>query len=205
MHHAVTVIDNFLPDPQQVREYALSHKFEGVQMDGHTYPGTEVPRNPQFKVWLERLLSQAVLAQVQILKHAFVTSKEGEFTEQWIHADSICATHGAVVYLFDGHHKHGTAFWRHLESDKTEMNQEFYDALGVDVKDEEQVKNLVAKIKTEGEDQSFWELAGFSEAKLGRLIFFNSRLFHSRYPREAFGHDLESSRLILVIFFNIAP
>ncbi len=206
MNLAFSVIDNFFPDPSQIREFALEHDYSSAnEMDGHKYPGTARFKHPRFESYLAGMMSAAIGARVEINVSAFVLAKEGEFTEQWIHADSNCAKWAAVIYLFDGHHEHGTAFWRHKESDQVEMAQPFYDALGVDVSDEEQVDALVAKVKAESDDESKWSLAGFSEAKMNRLIYFNSKLFHSRYPRHAFGDSPETGRLITVVFFDINP
>lgn len=38
--------------------------------------------------------------------------------------------------------------------------------------------------------------------QLGRLVIYESALFHSRWPFEAFGTDPESGRLIAVAFFT---
>jgi hypothetical protein len=206
MQFALGVIDNFFPDAAQVRAFALKHDFSVAnEMDGHKYPGTAMFKHPQFQPYLAGLMSAAIGHQVEINVSAFVLAKDGEFTEQWIHADSNCARFAAVIYLFDDHHEHGTAFWRHKEADEIEMAQPFYDALKVDVSDEAQVEALVAKLKADGEDESKWQMAGFSEARMNRMIYFNSKLFHSRYPRHAFGDSPETGRLITVVFFDIAP
>ena len=203
MRQNLTVIDGFLADPQAVRDFALEHDFSGAnQMDGHSYPGTAKPKHPQFHAWVEQQLSLAIGLPVKANTIAFVSSKEGEFTEQWIHADSNCARWAAVCYLFEGHHEHGTAFWRHRETQTSEMTQPFYDALKIDLKDEKQVEALVERVKAEANDEQFWEKADFTEARFGRLIWFNSKLWHSRYPRHAFGDSVETSRLIMVAFFD---
>lgn len=197
------VIDDFYPYPEHVRELALEHDFsKGVTMDGHLYPGTVQPRSQEFTHWFKMLLEQAIGQTVAIKGTAFVSSLEGQFTEQWIHADSICARWAAVIYLFDGHHEHGTALWRHRASNKPCQDQEFYDALGVDVTDNQAVEALVARIKSEGDDESSWQTAGFSEARFNRLIVYPAKHFHSRYPRHSFGNTPETGRLVQVCFFD---
>lgn len=206
MRHAFTVIDDFFPNPDVVRAFALEHDYSGAnEMDGHKYPGTAQFKHPGFLAYLEGLMGAAIGGRVVSNIAAFVLAKEGEFPEQWIHADSNCAKQAAVIYLFDGHHEHGTAFWRHKASDQIEMAQPFYDALGVDVTNAEQVDSLIERIKAESFDEQFWTLAGLTEAKFNRLIHFNSKLFHSRYPKHAFGDSPENGRLILVVFFDVAP
>lgn len=197
------VIDDFYPEPQQVRDFALEHDFSGgLSFDGNTYPGTIKPKTPEFTEYLRQTLQNAISANVTIRGTAFVSSKAGELTEQWIHADSICAKWAAVIYLFDGHHDHGTALWRHKKSGCCLQDQQFYDALGVDISKPDQVDALVKRIKTEGEDKSFWQMAGFTEAKFNRLIVYPAKHFHSRYPRHSFGKTVETSRLIQVCFFD---
>lgn len=202
---SLQVIDDFYPDPQQVRDFALEHDFgKGVEMHGHVYPGTVQPKKASFTQWFTGLLSQTLQVGVNLKGTAFVSAKAGEFTEQWIHADTICATHAAVIYLFNGRHQHGTALWRHLETNCCVQDQEFYDRLHVDVKNPQQVEDLVSKIRAEGESEDAWQMASFTEAKFNRLIVYPAKHFHSRYPRDAFGDTVENSRLIQVVFFDIA-
>ncbi len=199
----LNVIDDFYPDPQQVRDLALEHDFsQGETFDGHTYPGTVRPKHEGFVGYFRLLLQNALKANVTIKGTAFVSSLDGQFTEQWIHADTICAQWAAVIYLFDGHHEHGTALWRHRASDKVLQDQDFYDALGVDVTNPEQVEEFVQQIKTEGEDEKYWQMAGFSEARFNRLIAYPAKHFHSRYPRHSFGGTVENGRLVQVCFFD---
>lgn len=203
-HHSLTIIDDFFPDGNDVRSYALEHDFTGgTKMDGHTYPGTIQPRGPSFKDWFGAHLQNAVGRPIVIKGCAFVLGREGQFTEQWIHADTIGSTHAAVCYLFDGHHKHGTAFWRHLESNCTQQDGLFLAAMGVKMDDEKAMEDLAARVRLEGEQQSAWQMAGFTEARFNRLVFYPSSSFHSRYPREAFGTTPEDGRLVLVAFFTI--
>ncbi len=201
---SLQVIDDFYLDPQQVRDFALEHDFsKGVEMHGHVYPGTVQPKHPRFADYFQLTLSQAVGVKIDLKGTAFVLAKTGEYTEQWIHSDSICATHAAVIYLFDGHHEHGTALWRHRDSDCIAQDQEFYDAISVDVNDPAQVDELVKLIRIQGESEDAWQMAGFTEARFNRLIVYPAKNFHSRYPRDAFGDSPETGRLVQVAFFDI--
>jgi len=195
------VIDDFYPDPQLVRDFALEHDFsQGTVMHGHLYPGTVVPYQP-FIAWFIQRLAQTVGA-VDVKGTAFVSAKSGEYTEQWIHADTICAKWAAVIYLFDGHHQHGTALWRHRASGCAAQDHEFYDKLGVNIADRSQVQALVDRVKSESNSEEFWQCAGFTEARFNRLIIYPAKHFHSRYPREAFGDSPETGRLVQVCFFD---
>ena len=201
--NALSVIDDFFPEPEKVRNYALEHDFTGgTEMDGHTYPGTIQPKHPWFEQWFAALLQGVVGRPVRMKGCAFVLGREGQFTEQWIHADVIGSTHAAVCYLFDGHHEHGTALWRHIVSNSAHMDAEFLASLQVDPADVDQISSLAARIRSEGECEDFWQMAGFVEAKFNRLIFYPSTAFHSRYPRHAFGTTPEDGRLVLVAFFT---
>ena len=204
MRQTLTVLDDFFPDPLTVRNLALSSEFSlGNEMDGHHYPDTAKPKHEGFVPWFEILLSNALGAKVQVNLCAFVIGKETTKTEQWIHADSNCAKWASVSYLFDGHEDHGTSFYTHRASGCPRMDQKFYDALKVDVTDERQVESLVGRIKAEGEDAQFWRTTAFTEARLGRTIWFDSKAFHSRSHRFAFGDAPENGRLILVSFFDV--
>ncbi len=74
--------------------------------------------------------------------------------------------------------------------------------MGVDPTNDLEITSLAERIRLEGEQQSCWQMAGFTEAKFNRLIFYPSTAFHSRYPRHAFGTTPEDGRLVLVAFFT---
>ena len=204
MNLSLAVTDNFFPDPQSIRDFALEHDYSlGNEMDGHHYPGTAKPKHEFFTPWFETLLSAAVGAPVKTNLCAFVSGLAGTKTEQWIHADSNCAQWASVTYLFEGYPEHGTSFWTHAESGKHRMDQGFYDALKIDLEDPEQVQGLVDKIKAEGEDETKWLRGDTTAARFNRTIWFDSKAFHSRSQRLGFGKTVEEGRLIIVSFFDI--
>jgi len=96
-------------------------------------------------------------------------------------------THAAVLYLSDG--EGGTAFWRHKATG----------ASRIDPGDLE----LFEQVKGDWDDASRWEQSALCEMKLGRMVIYESALFHSRWPFAASGHDNETGRLVAVCFFNL--
>ena len=82
----------------------------------------------------------------------------------------------------------GTAFWRHK-------------ATGAHRIDPGDIA-LFEQVKGDWADAAKWEQSGLAEMKLGRMVIYESALFHSRWPFAAFGTDYDSGRLVAVAFFT---
>ena len=51
-------------------------------------------------------------------------------------------------------------------------------------------------------DPSKWEQTGYVEGKYNRALIFDAPLFHSRYPLEGIGNDVDSGRMVWVCHFH---
>lgn len=174
------VIDDFLP--ASVREDALRSRFiDWDGPDGETYRRICIKEIPGLREAVER-----VMGPVRMLGMAYRLNFAGEVPNHAIHSDMGWGTHALVVYLSDG--PGGTALWRHKATG----------AHRIDPGDWE----LFEAVKGDWDDASRWEQAALTETRLGRGVIYESALFHSRWPFEAYGSGLDDGRLIAVAFFT---
>lgn len=177
----IRVFDDFLP--VSVREDALRASYGDLQAhDGETYKRVAVCDVPGLVEALE-----ARLGSVEMLGMGYRLNYAGEPPNHAIHSDIGWGTHAAVVYLSEG--EGGTAFWRHRAT------------LARKCRDGDLA--LFDSVKDDWDDSSKWGLRMMVPMKLGRAVVYESELFHSRYPFEAFGDCPENGRLIAVAFFNL--
>lgn len=176
------VIDDFLPDAAGVRAAALSAPYVDWEgHDGEIYKRICITEIPGLQERVEQ-----EFGPVEMLGMGYRLNYGGELPNAAIHSDLGWGTHALVLYLSDG--PGGTAFWRHKATG----------AHRIDPGDEA----LFEIVRHEWDDASKWEQISMAEMKLGRAVLYESALFHSRYPFEAFGTDAESGRLIAVAFFS---
>lgn len=176
----IEIHDNFLPS--SVREHALASDYADVPMhDGEVYKRVSVTEVPGLLEAIER-----VMGPVDMLGMGYRLNFGGELPNAAIHSDMGWGTHAAVVYLSEG--PGGTAFWRHKASGRRKIRSG-------DVE-------LFEQVKGDWDDASKWEMRTMAEIRIGRAVIYESALFHSRWPFEAFGTGPENGRLIAVAFFT---
>lgn len=176
------VIDNF-PNAEEIRQIALSSDFvDWPGHDGEVYKRICIAEIPGLVEVIEQHLGP-----VEMLGMAYRLNFNGEKPNAAIHSDLGWGTHAAVLYLSDG--DSGTAFWKHKETG----------ASRIDVGDTE----LFEKVRHDWDDASKWEQTGIAKMVKGRCILYESAMFHSRWPFEAFGTDEQSGRLVGVAFMNL--
>lgn len=176
------IIDDAIPDAAGLRAEALRAPFiDWPGYDGQVYKRVALVNVPGLQAAIE-----AAMGPVDMLGMGYRLNYGGELPNQAVHSDLGWGTHAAVLYLSDG--PGGTALWRHK-------------ATGTERIDAGQA-DLLERIGSDWDDASTWDQIGLAEMKLGRLVIYESALFHSRWPFAAFGNDPESGRLIAVAFFT---
>lgn len=176
------VYDNFVADPAAVRACALAAPYiDWPGHDGQVYKRVALEPVPGL---LEAI--EGVFGQVDMLGMGYRLNYAGELPNQAIHSDLGWGTHALVLYLCDG--PGGTAFWRHKATG----------AHRIDPGDTE----LFERIGNDWADESKWDMTAICPLKLGRAVIYESALFHSRHPFQAFGDSPETGRLIAVAFFT---
>jgi hypothetical protein len=176
----IHVIDNFMPNIGQVHACARGSQYIDWQgFDGVVYKRVSLVDIPRLQERIEQLMGP-----VQMLGMGFRLNFQNEYAG--IHSDLGWGTHALVLYLSEG--IGGTAFWEHKET-KTER---------IDTSDE----ILFETLKPDWENEKAWSIHKFVELKMNRALIYESALYHSRYPFEAFGNSIETGRLIAVAFFT---
>jgi GNAT superfamily N-acetyltransferase len=176
------VLENFLPNIDEVRQHALQSQFiDWEAPDGETYKRVCITEVPGLQDAIER-----VMGPVEMLGMGYRLNYMGEEPNNAIHSDLGWGTHALVLYLGDG--PSGTAFWEH-KATKTKS---------ITVGEVE----LLEQIKNDWNNESAWELRNYVSMKKNRATIYESRLYHSRYPFIAFGDKPENGRLIAVAFFT---
>lgn len=196
----LTIVDDFFPDPQVVREMALSHDFtQEPEHDGHKYPGFAPVKDDRFLRYLEGLLLQSTGTEFNIRMAHFAAGTADHRTVQWIHADNGCAKFAGVVYLFDKP-GYGTAFWSHNESNASTLQKHAMDCFG----DQGAMESFAADLMDDGNHEARWTRTDYADSRFNRLIVYPTDRFHSRWPEHGFGDKPENCRLTLAIFFDPA-
>lgn len=176
------LFDGFLTNPHEVREHALNSEY--VDWKGHDnqiYKRVSITNVPGLQAAIER-----VYGPVEMLGMGYRLNYDGEVPNQAIHSDLGWGTHALVYYLNDG--PSGTAFWRHK-------------ATGAKSIVKGQVE-LFEQLKDDWDNPEAWELRHVIDMKFNRAIIYESKLFHSRFPFEAFGDNPRNGRLVAVAFFT---
>lgn len=115
-----------------------------------------------------------------------------------VHSDRSSGDFTALVYLSPAHEGSGTGFYRHRETGLTEMP-----ALEALIDDPPFFHKLYADMLAASND--LWEQIDFVEARPNRCVVFNAPLFHCRIPKEGYGTDDISSRMVWACHFYREP
>ena len=185
----ITVVDNFLDNPDEMREYALSLSYgERYSVGVRTKPTTFTPL---YKPVFEKILNNKIISNFDT--HDDDSSTNGCF--QWcneevtpvIHADNVnCA---AVLYLTpNAPRESGTAFYEHKETGLRNV-------LG---QDDEMIDYVFQSGNLDF--TPFKEIERVANV-YNRLIIFDGRNFHS--GTSYFGKTIEDSRLFQIFFFTV--
>lgn len=184
------IFDNFHPVAKPIAAYAKSLDYKTVDWEGHSYRGVGLGYSPEM---FFDLLSTKLGYKVEPKMEFFRLGTKEEAPTTYIHADNACAKNAAVWYLSEAPKGilSGTAFWQHKDTGKYELTEE-------DRTDEEFIKQLNA----DGADESKWNLVGVAGHRFNRCIVYPSNLFHSRYPKDAWGADRTNGRITFACFFD---
>ena len=184
MNPSLIIVDDFAPNPQQVRLLALGSDFGTYPFQGVMYKGVGGSNQPN----LEKEIARA-LGPVKLVLSFFRLGTPGNDPTTYIHADRNCAEWAGVLYLSRPQDcRGGTAFWTHPEhGDRVPAQADW------------------TRLNSEGADESLWKMNGLAGMKFNRFVAYRSDLFHSRYPKEAWGTGPTDGRLIWTCFFNRMP
>ena len=193
------VVDNFLEDPDGIREYAFNQNFDH-------YGGTNWPGRDSKHSHGEKEMTQAcseVVGQQLVIKPEnkcsyFRHTRIGEYGSQHIHFDpNPGLVWAGVLYLTPTFHPTGgTKFFKHKETGwEFAPTDEEGAQYGINSHND-----MVDFFNSEGKDMSKWIETDNISFKYNRLVMFNPSFWHSN--GDFFGDTHENSRLVQLFFFH---
>lgn len=197
MNSNLIIVDDFLPNPQDVRERFKALEFYDMRgPDGEFYKHINV-RNPmEFNDLLAKAVGRPVNQSMSLARINYAK----ENPNNAIHSDNTFDTYAAVLYLSKPEDcRGGTAFWRHKKYGYEHLPTE------LDIrKSGRSPRRVWDEVSKSWNDETAWTQTQVAEMKFGRCIIYPSNRFHSRWPFSAFGTTPEDGRLIWVSFFSLA-
>ena len=193
------VVDNFLEDPDGIREYALKQQYE--RRGGRNWPGRDSLETHGGEE-ITRACSEVVGEELAIKSENkcsyFRITKEGEHGRQHIHFDpNPGLVWAGVLYLTPTFHPTGgTKLWKHKETGwEFAPTQEEGEEYGL-----RSHGDMLQFFNTEGKDESKWICTDNISFKYNRLVMFNPFLWHSN--GDWFGDVWDNARLVQLFFFH---
>jgi len=183
------IVDNFLENPDRVRDSALSSAIDTVgNFPGFRSDPADDGYSNYVKNKIETILNAKIIEWDKCLNYYTNTIEEQattrfqiclEGTKSWIHTDVVEWT--GILYLTPGAPtESGTAIYRHKPTGVYKQE-----------KDAEMLED----------DDSSWEVISVIGNVYNRLALFKGNLYHKSLL-SGFGHDKYSARLTQVFFFN---
>jgi hypothetical protein len=192
------VVDDFLDDPEPMRQAALNMTYPDVQ---GPYPG----RNSKERLNLEglehevsRLVGEPLIPMTHNQAHGKCRIAKGDdIGTAKVHVDG--SHWSGILYLTKPEHcKGGTEFFRHIPSDSERAPYNDHEAMAK--YGAPNAKQWVADVlEKDGTDDSKWEMTLRIPMRYNRLILLRPWLWHT--AGESFGDKPENARLVYLMFF----
>ena len=193
------VFDDFLQDPDGIREYALKQLYQ--RLGGTNWPGRDSHECHGQKEMTEAC-SEVVGMKLAIKPENkcsyFRITNEGQYGNQHIHFDpNPGLVWAGVLYLTPTFHPTaGTKFWKHRETG-WEHAPSMEEGAKYGLKCHDDMLNF---FNTEGKDESKWIETDNVSFKYNRLVMFNPFVWHSN--GDLFGTRYDDCRLVQLFFFH---
>lgn len=190
-------VDDFHRTPIAIQRVAKTLNFGDQEYEGHTYHGVGLGYDVE---GIDSLLS-AILGSNSVnvdMQYFRLGLTAGDLTA-YIHADNSISKWAAVWYLSEAPKgvQAGTAFWRHKETGLTEVPTEEWILKNFPTRE-----YFFQMLQADANDESKWEMTGLIGQKFNRIAIYPTKVFHSRYPQQAWGKDVNDGRLCWTGFFS---
>ena len=214
-HHAL-VIDDFLQDPQELKDVAVQSQFEpypGV-LDRKGYPGMRAKAPEQYSFNLTELLEPVIKANFDVPEELSLRKSICMFSLTTMspnelgplqctpHFDASTPHHMAVLlYLCDQQHG-GTGFYRHNATGFQQITAENREHYLDTYYEEMNAKRPLQRYFDDSNDQ--FTFLGMIPAKFNRLVVYRGSLLHSACinPAISINPDPLSGRLTVNTFYD---
>jgi len=201
----VILVDNFYPDPLQVRSVALNDTTETSSHGNYAGRMTDNKLFDQsFEEIFQHLTNQPVVESGNFCGR-FRFTQESDTMTQYIHFDPAPGQVWAgLVYLSlpedidaaESPTNHcGTEFWQHRRTG--------LDCIPIEPDEQRRhgLTDLQVFLETEGNDASLWNQTLYVPPRFNRLILFRPWMFHS--PGRSFGTNKQNCRLVQLFFLRL--
>lgn len=194
---ALTVLDDFLDDPEAFRALALKLHYE---KEGR-YPGRNSRENITLE-GLDRLVSSFVRETVRGMSpqqsHARCRLALAEDDEPGrIHVDP--SHWSGILYLSRPEDcRGGTEFYRHKRTNSLRVPRTEAELQAMGFDNYQQLRDEV--IEKDALDRSKWDLTMNVPMVFNRLVLLQPQYWHTAGP--GFGDSVENGRLVYVMFFR---
>jgi hypothetical protein len=184
------VVDDFLSEPHEYRDHALIKGFrdETSPADGLSYKGVGKHVPWAMKNEVESRLAYLLQATIDTKLMFFRLSVEN-LSKRWIHVDPMYADNVCLIYLNEEYPKDaGTIMYEHPL---------------IDVFQEGMQKEQIEAWDRDANHPERWMQSGIVPMKWNRASIYSTKIFHSPSPRNGFGQDEQTGRLVFCTFFNV--
>jgi hypothetical protein len=196
----IIVIDDFLADPEAVRQSALRAGFgtwrpnkgdTGLAFyDGVSFWGDHATL---FKALHKHLQHQLIPGSM------FFRLTNPSMEHAIVHSDREYGDYTAIVYLsedIDSNIESGTGFYKHRETGMIDLPP-----IAELMKNKESFEKLNKQIMNASDTD--WELYKFVEGKFNRCLVFDAPKIHCRLPKTGYGTQEDNSRMVWVCHFSV--
>ena len=200
MPTSLIVVDDFLEDPDSLREAALRLTYPAGD---YMFPG----RNSTQRIDIEgltqqasRLVGEQLVPRVPSQAHGKCRiTLAGDTGKAKVHVDA--AHWSGILYMSHPRDcRGGTEFFRHVATgtDRAPYNDAEARAMGYPSA-KEMTRDILER---DGTDDTRWEMTMRVPMRYNRLVMLRPWLWHT--AGEAFGDRLENGRLVYLLFFETA-
>lgn len=188
------VVDDFCTDPEGVKKSAFAAGFDTWRPNKGEV-GSSIYEGMGF--WgdhakMLHALMRAVGGFVVPNSTFFRVTNVG-MERAYIHSDRESGSNTCICYLTDHAEPSGTAFFMHKRTGLTAMPSLL----------EMQEMGILEELKVDmvSRDPDKWVQLDFVRGAYNRALIFSAPLFHSRFPLEGIGSNLEEGRLVWASHF----
>jgi tetratricopeptide (TPR) repeat protein len=179
---AIVIIDNFLKNPDKIREFALNQEFTTKG----NYPGlrTKSFATLEHKLTFEKIMGRKITYWPQQYNGSFQITTG--INKSWIHRD--LTDYSAIIYLTpNGPPNGGTLVYRHKN-------------LKIE-RDSEGTSKQIDEMNKDSSNEDKWDIVDKIGYKYNRIVIFSGRRSHK--SDQYFGSTKENGRLFQLFFFNL--
>lgn len=199
MPASIIIVDDFLTDPDAIRNGALS--LEYPQQEGY-FPGRNSARRAHLQGLdqeVSRLTGEALAPVENRTSHAkFRVTMGSDLGKGDIHIDHQASWSGILYLSKPEDCVGGTDFFRHVptNSERAPLNEKELRDMGFSSASE-MAETIIGR---DGTDRSKWEHIMRVPMRYNRLLLLRPWLWHTAGP--GFGDRLENCRLVYLLFYN---